>query len=195
MDADYDLTEMAMNAERGANGARFDKDDRLVVEFYMHPKLDRAQSDEANRPIYCDSEYIMIMVPGDKNNIVRRPVTELDRQRFRDKYTKWRQNKAAEQVSGTPLSKWPGVSQSQVRELEYFGIRTVEQLVDMPDVHAQNFAGINSLRAAARAYLEATKVGGMEKLMEEFQELKARFEESQSEEDEEVEAEEAEDDD
>lgn len=194
-EADYDLTEYAMNAERGAAGNRFAKDSALAVQFYMHPKLNQAKSDEANRPIFEDREYIMIMVPGDKNNIVRRPVTELDRRRFQEKYTAWRQDKAREQISGTPLNKWAGITESQVRELEYFGVRTVEQLVEMPDVHAQNFAGITQLRAAAKLYVEATQRGGMEQLMSEFEELKRRVSSIEPEDDEEVEVEAEEEDD
>ena len=46
----------------------------LYVEFYMHPVQDKAETIKAGRPIYNEKPYVMIMVPGDKASIIRRPV-------------------------------------------------------------------------------------------------------------------------
>jgi peptidoglycan hydrolase CwlO-like protein len=60
---------------------------------------------------------------------------------------------------GTPLSEWPAISRSQVKELEFFNVRTVEQLAQMPDTAVQNFSGVSGLRTRALRYMEEAKDG------------------------------------
>lgn len=137
-------------------GQRFAGDDRLSVRFFLHPVMDEKKSVEAGRPIYIEKEYVEIVVPGDKDNIVCRPVRGMpipDARRFPRQYQAFKAG--LEQVTeGTPLAQWPGVTRAQVEELRYFKITTVEQLAEMTDTTAQGFAGVVSLRNAAKTYLE-----------------------------------------
>ncbi len=148
-EAGFDMTEQAIG-----NMARFAKDDNLFVRFYSHPKQDAVKSAEEGRPIFHDTEYVSIMVPGDKTSIIERPASDQDRQRFAKHYAAFKSNES-EVLDGTPLEAWPGLTRSQVEELRYFNIRTVEQLASVSDTHAQKFLGINMLRRKAEAYIEA----------------------------------------
>lgn len=152
-EADYGMTQMAFE-ESNRNG--FDQDSKLFVSFSMRPHPDKTASLKEGRPIYSPREYVTIMVPGDKTNVVSRPVQDLDRRRFATKYAAF---KAGNQdiASGTPLDTVPWVTREQVEELKYFNVRTLEHLADLADVHAQKFMGINALRQRARDAIALAK--------------------------------------
>lgn len=144
---DYGATELAMQG----NNARYAGDNRLLVQFHVLPMIDDVRSAEEGRPIYKDVDHVRIMQPGNKESIVDRPVTEMDIARFRQQYDNWKSGQE-ELIEGTPLEAWPEITRAQVEEMRYFNVRTVEQLADMADAHAQKFMGINALRKAARLY-------------------------------------------
>lgn len=138
-----------------------DVNHKVYAEFYMHPVQDHKKTIEEGRPIYQEVEYICINTPGDKNSVIRRPVRvghheKSDNRRFAAQYRQFKENK--EQVlEGTPLKEWPLISQSQVLELEHYNIKTVEQLSELSDSHAQKLMGYNKLRTQAASYLAAAK--------------------------------------
>ncbi len=150
-EADLAMTQNAMR-----DHDRFRGDENLYVKFFIEPLQDRAASLEAGRPIFLDTEFISIMVPGDKDNIVVREIRDQDKQRFPRQYAAFKNNEQ-ELVDGTPLGEWGFLSKAQVAELEYFNIRTVEQLANVTDANAQKFMGINKLKQRAQEYLEASK--------------------------------------
>ncbi len=152
-EADMGLTQMAME-ESQRNG--FDHDSKLFVVFSLKPHKDKEKSLAEGRPIYESREYITIMVPGDKNNIISRPVTEMERRRFATKYAAF---KAGQQQteSGTPLETVPWISREQVEELKFFNVRSLEHLANLADTHAQRFMGINALRQKARDHIALAK--------------------------------------
>lgn len=122
----------------------------------MHAVMDAVKSAEAGRPIFIEKEYVEIVVPGDKDNTICRPVRTNpipDARRFPRQYEAFKSG-LEQSVVGTPLAQWPGITRAQVEELRYFKVSTVEQLADMPDTAAQNFAGLVALRQAAKVYLE-----------------------------------------
>lgn len=130
----------------------------LFARFYMHPVQNAAKTLAQGRPIFDETEYVAIMVPGDKASIVERPVRlgiqpGADNVKFSVEYNLFKQQKN-QQVSGTPLKEFPPISRSQVRELEHFHVRTVEQLAELSDTHAQKFMGLNSLRELARRFIQ-----------------------------------------
>ncbi len=153
-EADYNITEAAMNLEQP--NARFAGDDKLFVVFFMHPRRDEAKSVEEGRPMFKDEEYVRIMVPGDKDSIVIRPARDMDKQRFHKQYAAFTSGEG-EFHEGTPLKAWPMVTRGQVEELKYFGVHTVEQLADLADVHVQKFMAVGVLKQQAQAYIQAAK--------------------------------------
>lgn len=152
-EAEFSMTQMAM--EESARGG-FDQDSKLFVAFSNKPHPDKEKSKLEGRPIFTTREYITIMVPGDKNNVVNRPVQELDKRRFATKYAAFRAGQSQD-TSGTPLESVAWISREQVEELKFFNVRTLEHLANLADVHAQRFLGIHALRQKARDAIQLAK--------------------------------------
>lgn len=132
-------------------------DKALFVQFNLEPHQNMTKTALEGRPIFEEREYIMIMVPGDKDSIVHRPALENDKNRFRDRYERWKQKVGDQINTGTPLKMVPWLNSSQVKEMEYFNVYTLEQLAALSDSHAQRFIGINALRQRAKDAIQAAK--------------------------------------
>ena len=131
-------------------------DRRLVVRFSLQPRIDSKRTEEEGHECYREVEFVTILIPGDKTLTVNRPVMASDRNRFPQQYAAFK-NKKGEALIGTPLSAWALVNDGQRRELEYFNIRTVEQLADVSDGFAGNMMGVHALKAQAQRYMAASK--------------------------------------
>lgn len=129
-------------------------DDRLLIKFEMFPHPNEVKSVEAGHPVYDDREYITIIVPGDKNSVVHRPVWAQDKQRFSRQYAAFKANESQE-VRGLPLKMWGGMTLGQAKEFEYFNVKTVEQLAETAD--GVQIHGFQGLKQKARDYLAYTK--------------------------------------
>lgn len=147
--------------------------DKLYVTFDFYQRHNQAKSDAEGRAIYDELEYIRIIVPGDKQNEIHRPATELDKRRYARQYGEFKAG-AREAQSGTPLKEWPAISASQAKELAHFHIYTVEQLANLSDANIQNVGPIRGLQAKAKDFL-ASAAGNapMEKMRAELMEKDA----------------------
>ena len=137
-------------------------DDSLLVKFYMDAAQDMVASKAAGRPVFKDIEWIDIRIPGNRDNIVIRPVRPEDTQRFPRHYQAFKNRIATggkESEIGTPLSAWPyaGLTPARVKELDFFNIRTVEQLAGTSDGTGAKMPGFQAMKQAAVAYLEIAK--------------------------------------
>jgi hypothetical protein len=159
--------------------------ERLFVRFSMHPVLDEVRThggklsdgtivEAAGYPVHKEVEYIEIAVPGDKTNIIHRPLRDEDKRRFRQQYQAWKANPEGNQdgTVGFPLKDWPGISRAQVEDLKYFRVHTVEQLANLSDGNAANIGPIQDLKRKAQAFLQAAKAAAPLAKLE--HELKAR---------------------
>lgn len=127
------------------------------AEFYKRPKQNEEKTKLEGRPIFDLVEYVRIMVPGDKWNIVDRPARDEDRRRYAHLYRAFKADEA-QQPSGTPLSAWGGLRPERVEEYTFRKARTVEQLADMTDSNLQDMgAGATAERQRARDYVEQAK--------------------------------------
>lgn len=165
----FDQDVMVRTSGLPGQGAPYD--DKLHVRFFMKARIDPAASAVQNRPVYRDTPYVEIMMPGEKNNIVVEPVWERHVQRFP---THWAQFQAGvkDQMVGTPLKVAPFISEAVAEELAFFKIRTIEQLADLAD-SAMTFMGARELKAAAQRYLQ--KVSSNEVLLKRIEELEAKL--------------------
>lgn len=136
-----------------ADQPRFGADNRLYVEFYRAPFLHAGKSQAEGRAVYEERDCIRIHVPGDKLTVIDRPLDEIDRVRFADRYAKWKAGQA-EAVVGTPLSALPGMTPAKVEEYKYFKVVTVEQLAQAPDGLGQKFMGFQQDKQRAKAFLD-----------------------------------------
>jgi hypothetical protein len=155
IEADMSVTAMAFMAENPNAGPQ-PGDEAVHARFYLYPHKNEAKTLEAGRPIYEDREYVRIAVAGDKDNIIERPARVNDKLRFPRQYEAFKRGEG-EVLIGTPLTTWPAMSRSQVEELAFFGVRTVEQLAEMADAQIQKFMGGRQLRDRARAFIATAK--------------------------------------
>jgi hypothetical protein len=133
-------------------------DDSLFVVFYMGVLKNEAKSIEAGRPIFDDVECLRIIVPGDRNNIVDRPATMQDKQRFAKQYAMFKEgHKEEDQITGTRLTEWPFLTRGQCEEFRYLGLRTVEQLAEVRDDICSKVPGLTVLKRNAAMWLDKSK--------------------------------------
>ena len=116
--------------------------------FYMTPKKDEAASVDAGRPIFKDVEYVKIIVPGGSTSVVDKPVRDDDRNRFRAAYEKFKAGDS-EQIVGTPLKEIPWLTRSQIEELAYLKVRTLENLAELNDNVCTSTPGMFDIKAKA----------------------------------------------
>lgn len=135
-------------------------DESLFVVFYMGVIPDDAQTIEQGRPIFRDIECCRITVPGDRNNVIDRPATQRDKQRFAKSYLQFQAGKKEEeQISGTLLNVWPFLTRAQCEEFRYLGVRTVEQLAELRDDTCAKNPGFTQLKQHAHLWLERARDG------------------------------------
>lgn len=148
-------------------------DSKLHVMFYMDTVEMTADSIRQGRRKVGDMEFIQIMVPGDKNNIIKRRVNDMDRRRFPTQYDRFKQG-LAEQTVGTPLSELTSITAAKVKEYEFFNIRTVEQLAGTADGSqaGQAMMGFQQDKQRAEAFLSIAE--GKAPLLEMQRQLEER---------------------
>lgn len=163
---DYTQEELDRNLE-----AAFSKDKSLAVAFAMKPLLQEFRSAQEGRPIYEDVPFIRIHIPGDKNTVLERAVTDMDKRRFEDKWLRFlKAHETDAPEVGTPLSVMPWVSPAQVAELKYFNITSVEDLAELSDVHLGKLMGGNKLRDRAKQFLSAAEANKQQTALEKHNE-------------------------
>jgi hypothetical protein len=126
---------------------------KLFIQFHMKAVQDSELSAKEGRPVHVEQEFITIIVPGEHDSRVR-PVRQSDREQYAQQYQAFK-NKQEQPITGTPLSVLPFLTMAQVADLNAASVKTAEQLVSMPDVLAQKFMGMNSLRKRAKDFLDA----------------------------------------
>lgn len=160
---------------------RYAADRGVHAKFYLFPQQNEQKSASAGRPIFDDTEFVEIIAAGNSTNIIKRPAREQDRQRFARQYASFKAGNEDE-VHGTPLHEVPWVTRSQVEELSYMRIRTLEQLAGLADSTCGQTIGLYELKRRAIAALEsADSAAPITELTLENEELK-RVAESQQEE-------------
>lgn len=145
---------------------RFAGDSKLHVSFYSKPQINLHKSEQAQRAVFDDAVMVRIFVPGDKLNVIDREASHEDKLRFARQYDAFQKGK--EQTAGTPLIASGFISESQVAELNYFKIFTVEQLAGANDDVASRFLGLHDLKAKAVKFLE--RANGTDALQAKFDE-------------------------
>lgn len=142
--------------QNDAGNAARRADASLFVKFYPHWVKNDVKSLEEGRLVADSVDFIEIRVPGDRNNIVVRPVTDADKQRFAPQWANY-QNASASIGDGTPLDQWPIINSALVEELKYLGFYTVEHVANASDAAAQKMPGLYTLKQRAQAFIAAAK--------------------------------------
>jgi hypothetical protein len=137
------------------NGQQYADDDKLPVKFEVRAVKHEFKSQEAGRPVFYDQEFISIIIPGSRE-VSTFMMDDTYRRRFAKAYERWKAAEGDQQkIDGTLLSELTWMSKSQIAELNYSNVYTVEQLANLPDVLARGFMGAQQLKDRAKRYLEA----------------------------------------
>lgn len=139
------------------DGKQHADDKKLLVRFDTRAVKNEFQTNLMGRPIFDEVEYIQIIVPGSRD-VSNFPMDDGYRNRFREAYEKWKLTKKDEPMaSGTLLAELPWMTKSQIAELNYCNVFTVEQLAGLSDVNAMQFMGNQKLRERAKNFLAAAE--------------------------------------
>lgn len=131
----------------------------MVVMFYNHPVHNPVESAKEGRPIYQDKIYVKIHPPGERLNIIERPATGEDRQRFPRQWHQFSQQKS-QVPSGTPVDLLYPEQPSIPAMLRAGAIHTVEQLAVL-SANAIDNLGMGAQRYVndAKKFLDSSSKG------------------------------------
>lgn len=152
-------------------------DESLFVKFFLRERKDNEKTISEGRPIYKEVEYVEIRVAGKRDAQACRPATHADKQRFPRHYEAFQQRTELP-IEGTPLSEWPQISRSQVEELAFLNVKTVEQLLEVSDTNITQLQGGYTLKRRAQEWLESASAT---KLIAEKEQLQDRLNDQDSE--------------
>jgi len=167
-EADYSMTNSALN-----NSAAMQGDEQLLVRFFRDIKQNPLKTEEEGRPMSDEVDWIEIHQPGNKLSSIMRIATDRDKQRFARHWTAYQSRENQEELSGTPLEQWPGITKAQIAELKYLNVRSIEQLVNLSDGNTRTIMGIADMKRKAKAYLEAAD---QQKAANEIEKTKSQLE-------------------
>lgn len=138
--------------------------ERCVPRFFMGTKPNAKRSEEEGRHVVDDVEKVEIIIPGERDTVVK-VVDDALRRRFARHYAAFKQGQQTATLSGTPLADWAGVTRGQVEELASLRIHTVEDLSNTSDVNGQRIPGFHALKQKAQAFLASAKDGAQTQKM------------------------------
>lgn len=131
-------------------------DERLLVRFYLAEQLNEAKTKESGMNKYDDIEMIEIIIPGCRDNCIRK-ASDQDKERFRRQYEMFLSTKS-EGIEGTPLNQFPFISPSERKELEYFNIYTGEGLANLSDGYLEKIPlDLRPMIQKVKAFMEVAK--------------------------------------
>jgi hypothetical protein len=100
-------------------------DKGMVVLFYFKPVHQPGPSMAQGRQIFKDEVYVRIAPPGERLNIVDRPASNIDFQRFPIQYQQFRM-KQEQMPEGTPIEQLYPDKPSVAATLRAYNVHTIE---------------------------------------------------------------------
>jgi hypothetical protein len=122
------------------------------VKFFNAYNENRDKSLKEGRPIFDEIPSISIQWPG-QDETVRR-IEPQDIQDYPEKYARFMAGNEPV-TEGTPLAEWPMMSGSAMRELQYLGFKTVEQLATATDDVKRKLGPLSKFCKLAKDWLDA----------------------------------------
>lgn len=122
------------------------------VKFFYSYNENREKSLKEGRPIFDEIPSISIQWPG-QDETVRR-IEPQDMQEYPELYARFKAG-SEPVLEGTPLAEWPMMSGSAMRELQYLGFKTVEQLSVATDDVKRKLGPLSKFCKLAKEWLEA----------------------------------------
>jgi len=122
------------------------------VKFFNAYQENRLKSQDAGRPIYDEIPSISIQYPG-MDETVRR-IEPRDIEAYPELYKAFRSGSEPVQ-DGTPLQEWTLLPGTAMRELQYLGFKTVEQLAEANDDVKRRMGPLVQFVKRAKDWIEA----------------------------------------
>lgn len=122
------------------------------VKFFYSYNENREKSLKEGRPIFDEIPSISVQWPG-QDETVRR-IEPQDMQEYPELYARFKAG-SEPVLEGTPLAEWPMMSGSAMRELQYLGFKTVEQLSAATDEVKRKLGPLSKFCKLAKEWLEA----------------------------------------
>lgn len=123
------------------------------VKFFNAYNKNEEKSLKEGRPIFDEIPSISIRYPG-MDETVRR-IEQRDIQEYPELYAAFMANNTPVE-EGTPLSEWPPMNGSALRELQYMGFKTVEQLAAANDDVKRRLGTLGKFVKMAKDWLDAS---------------------------------------
>lgn len=115
-----------------------ENDDKfLAVKFHKKAVHNKFKSEQENRQVYEDVDWINIKIPGDRTTEVSRKVREEDKERFEFQWNNYLNREESKQ-NGIPLDTLPGITPAQVANLKGIKVETIEQLSNLQEKAIKN---------------------------------------------------------
>jgi hypothetical protein len=122
------------------------------IKFFYSYNENREKTAKEGRPIFDEIPSISIQWPG-QDETVRR-IEPQDMQEYPELYARFKAG-SEPVLEGTPLAEWPMMSGSAMRELQYLGFKTVEQLAAATDDVKRKLGPLSKFVKLAKDWLEA----------------------------------------
>ena len=122
------------------------------IKFFYSYNENREKSLKEGRPIFDEIPSISIQWPG-QDETVRR-IEPQDMKEYPEKYARFMAGNEPV-LEGTPLAEWPMMSGSAMRELQYLGFKTVEQLAAATDDVKRKLGPLSKFCKLAKEWLDA----------------------------------------
>lgn len=122
------------------------------IKFFYSYNENREKSLKEGRPIFDEIPSISIQWPG-QDETVRR-IEPQDMQEYPELYARFKAG-SEPVLEGTPLAEWPMMSGSAMRELQYLGFKTVEQLSAATDDVKRKLGPLSKFCKLAKEWLDA----------------------------------------
>ena len=116
-----------------------------------------------------ETDFIKILVPGDKTLTIDTVATDQHKARFR---RKWEAYNNMQQISGTPLSEWTELPEGLRQEFIYQGFKYIEQVAGGPDSAFTRMMGGTQWRVKAQAWLNRGKIDADAVIKEQADQIK-----------------------
>ncbi len=151
----------------------------MNVQFFYAYNENEEKSLKEGRPIFDEIPSISIQVPGGDTTVRR--IEPQDIHEYPEKYQAFMAG--SEPVTeGTPLAEWPMIPGTAMREFQYLGFKTVEQVANATEDAKRKLGTLSKFVKLAKEWLAAANsdqndVAKLKVQLEQYQTKYAKLEE------------------
>jgi len=124
------------------------------IRFFFAYNENEEKSLREGRPIFDEIPSISIQFPGGDETV--RKIEPQDIQEYPEEYKRF-QAGGEPITSGMPLQEWPPMTGTAMRELQYLGFRTVEQLAETHDEIKRKLGPLSKFVKLAQEWVAASQ--------------------------------------